>query len=314
MKTGNFRKFLFLSVLIAIITTMGCSATRDVYEVGSLAVDSVSDMILPDPKPLLKKKILVAPVINQADISSSLADEIKNECISYLSENDYLYVNSLNKWDDEDSDSLLKRYGVIMNPAHLKTAEKMGVNILFAVIVHPIEVTEIRSGIWPFRKDKYNILISVSINALDTMNGTLIVSEDITKNIEGGEVVPSENKKWKPGNELLRDEITSYVKKLCSRVIKDLEEKSWQSKLYTEGSSFVLKAGRDIGISESTVFELFKKGEPVMSYSGDKYYVFGDKIGEARVKSVSQDKAVLTVSADGEFKDAAYVSVKRDDD
>ena len=313
MKTGNFRKSFLLSVLIAITTTMGCSGTKDIYEVGTLAVNSVSDMILPDEKPLLKKKVLVTPVIDKAKISSSLSEEINKEFISCLSENEYFSVSSLDKWDDEEPDSLLEQYGAIINPAHLKSADKMGMNLVLAIIIHPIEVTEIRRGVWPFRKDVHNVQVSVSINALDTMNGTLIVNKSITKNVKGGEVNPAEDKNWKPGDDFLKKEITSFVKKLSSKVIEDLNSKPWKSKLYSDGDKFFLKAGRDAGITEGTVFEIYTKGEPIAAYSGEKYYVFGDKIGETRVKSLSRNEAVIAVSADGKYKDAAFVSVKKDD-
>ena len=314
MKTGNFRKFLLLAVLIAITTTMGCRATRDVYEVGSLAADSLTDMILPDPKPLLKKKILVVPVINKAEIDSSLADEINNRCIYNLNLNEYLSVSSINKWDDEAPGSLLERYGTVLNPEHLKSAEKMGVNLILGVIINPIEITEKRRGMWPVRKDTHNVLISVSIHALDTMNGALIINENITKNINGGKVNSSETKKWKPDKDVLNKKIFSYIEELCSKVTKDLQAKPWKSKVYTDGDNLVLRAGRDIGINKNTVFMLYRKGDPIMSYTGEKYYVFGERIGEVGVKSVSEDKTVLAVSGEGKFKDAAFVSIIRNDD
>ncbi len=314
MKTGDFRKLLILIVLIALISTLSCSAGRDVYEVSSIAVDSFSDLILPDEKPVLKKKILIAPVINKAGFSDLQAEEIKQDCISYLSKDKYLLITSVKKIGDGESVSLLKQYGTVTNPEYVKTAEEMGMNIFLTCIVNPIEVTEKRTGIWPLRKDSYKVLVSISINALDTVNGTYIVFEDRTANIKIKKEDTGAADKWIPDYNMLKSDISSVIKKLCSDVVEKLRKQHWESKVTVDNDNIVIQAGTDIGIKENTVFEVYKKGEPIESLYKDEYYTFGEKIGEAGIKSLSENKTVLAATINGDIKDAAFIRVKRSND
>ncbi len=312
MKTGYLRKLIILVMLIVLASTFGCSAGKDVYEVSSLAADSFSSLILPDKKPILKKKILIAPVINKAGISDAQAEEIKQDCISHLSRDKFLHITTLKKFDDNESVFLLKNYGPVINPEYVKTAEEKGMNIFFAYVIHPIDVTEKRTGIWPLRKDSYNVVISVSVHAIDTVNNTLICYEDKKTDINFDKSDVGENDNWTPDYSLFKNEISSMTKKLCSSVIEKLRKQPWQTKVHVEDGNIVLKAGRDIGINENTAFELYKKGDPVEAYYNAVYYTFGDKIGESVPKSVSEDRTVLAANID--LKDAFYIRVKRSDD
>ncbi|MGD9158803.1 MAG: hypothetical protein PVG39_10385 [Desulfobacteraceae bacterium] len=314
MKTGNIRRLLILVMLIVLISTFACSAGRDVYEVSSLAADSISNMIFPDNKPVLKKKILVTPVINKTGFSASQAEEIRQDCISYLSKDKYLIITSLKKWGDNDASSFLEQYGTVLNQAYAKAAEEMGMNILLACIIHPIEVTKKRTGVWPLRKDSYNVMISISINALDAVNGTLIVYNEKTENINFDVTDSGESNNWTPDYNMLRSEISSMTKKLCSSFVDRLRRQYWQSKVTVDSDNLVINAGKAIGINENTVFEVFKKGDRIDTLADGEYYIFGEKIGETRPRSISENKTVLAANINGELEDAAFVRVKRHND
>ena len=312
MKTGNLRKLLILTMLITMTSIFACSGVRDVYEVSTEAKKSITDLILPDDKPILKKKILITPVIDRAGISTSLSEQTRQECISYLSKDEYLVISTLKNWNDSESAFVQKEYGAVINPAYIKTAGEMGMNILLACIIHPLEITEKRTGIWPFRKDSHNVLVSVSINAVNTVDGTLLVYKDENENIDFGKVNEGENKEWVPDYNILKDEISSLIKKLCSTVIDRLRKIPWQSRADIDGDNLVIKAGKDIGIDQNTIFELYQKGSSYESFSGEEYYTLGKKIGETGIKTVSKNRAVLKGIKIGDYKDIIFVRAKRD--
>jgi len=314
MKTGNLRKFLILVILIALTSTFACSAGKDVYDVGSLAYDSFSNLIFSDDKPVLKKKILITPVINASGISSEQAEIIRQDCISYLSKDEYLFITTLKQWNDKIPPYVLKQYGRVINPAYAENANELGVNIIMACVIHPIEVTKTRTGIWPFRKDTHEALLSLSLNALDTVSGTHIIYDVKTADFKIDKINPNDKDAWAPYYDIIRDELTSMTEELCSSFSDKLRKIPWQSNIRKEGNNFMILGGRDIGVTENTLFELYKKGEPVDAMSDQKYEIFGAKIGETGVKYLSKDKTVLAAQIDGNYKDAAYVRVKRSDD
>ncbi len=313
MKTGYFRGSLILTMLIAAVFTLSCSGVRDVYEVSSEAANSITDLMLPDEKPVLKKKVLIAPVINRSDISSAVTEQIRKDCVAYLADDKYIVVNTFEKWNDTDPGFIQKEYGAVINPSYVKTAAEMGMNILMTCVIHPMEIDKKRTGIWPFRKDSHIIMLSMSINAVDTVNGTLVVFKNVNTTFKAGTVDPGDNEKWVPDYNMFIDEISSLTKELCSSVIEKLRKTAWQSPVSIDSDNLVIKAGKDVGIDDNTIFELYKKGEPLGSFSGEEYFGSGDKIGETGVKSVSVDRAVLAVDKNMDYKNTAYVRVKQVD-
>lgn len=298
MKAGIFRYLLVLFIPVLLAFTFGCGgAARDVYYVGGQAAKSIKGLVTPDAKPVLKKKILITPVINNSGIDNLQTDKIMQACVSYISEDEYLVVSTLQKYEDQDKAFLNKPYGAILNPAYVKKSGASGINILLACIIQPVEAVKARKGIWPYRKDTYKITLSVSINAVDTVNGTLVVFEDETIDFKSGLLNTGENDKWVPDSNLLQDKILDMTEELCSRAIEKLRKIPWQSEPVVEGDNYVIRSGRDIGINENTVFELFKKGEPAKSGASGQYFLLGEKTDETGIRSVADNSAVLNINA-----------------
>jgi len=313
MKAGIFRYLLILSIPALLAFTSACGgAARDVYYVGGQAAKSIKGLVTPDAKPVLKKKILITPVINNSGIDNLQTDQIMRDCVSYISEDEYLVVSTLEKYGDTDKAFLNKQYGAILNPAYVKKSGASGINILLACIIQPVEITKARKGIWPFRKDIRKITLTLSINAVDTVNGTLIVYEDETIDFKSGLINTGENDKWVPDSNLLQDKISDLTEELCSRAIDILRKVPWQSEPVVDGENYVIRSGRDIGINENTVFEMFKKGEPVKSGAGDQFFLLGEKIGETRVKSFAEDSAVLAINT--KSSEVSFIRVKQPED
>lgn len=311
MKSGIIRYLLILSILVLLLFISGCGgAARDVYYVGGQTAKSIKGLVTPDTKPVLKKKILITPVINNSGIDNLQTDQIMRNCISYISEDEYLVVSTLPKYEDREQAFLNKPYGAILSPAYVKKSGASGINILLACIIQPVEATKTKKGIWPYRKDTHQVTLSVSINAVDTVNGTLVVYEDETIDFKSGLINTGESDKWVPDSNQLQDKILAMIEDLCFRAIEKLRKIPWQSEPVVEGENYSIRSGRDIGVNENTIFELFKKGEPVKSGSGDQYYLLGEKIGETGVRSVDEASAVLDINA-GQKSEVSFIRVKQ---
>ncbi len=313
MKAGILRYLLILSIPVLLVFTSGCGgAASDVYYVGGETVKSIKRLVTPDAKPVLKKKILITPVINNSGIDNLQIDQIMRDCVSYISEDKYLVVSTLQKYENQDQAFLTKPYGAILNPAYVKKSGASGINILLACIIQPVEVTKARKGIWPYRKDTHKITLTVSINAVDTVNGTLVVYEDETIDFKYGLLNTGENDKWIPDGNLLQNKISDMTEELCSRALDILRKVPWQSEPVVEGDNYVIRSGKDVGMNENTVFELFKKGESTKSGAGEQYLLLGEKIGETNVRSVAENSAILNINA-GQ-SEVSFIRVKQPGD
>jgi len=311
MIKGLFRKLSVLVILLSLLSAFACSTVNEVYLAGAETVNLATDLIMPDEKPVLKKKVMVAPVINQTGINK-FDEKVRQILISNLAQDEFLLVSSLNKGNSSISNSKTLQYGIIIDSEQVKNAREMGANILVSCVFHSIESDIKRKGIWPLRENRRVIGISVSINAIDTINNTLVVSRNETLYVKTDEKDPDSFEKWKPDINLLEKEIPSVLEKLSSSITEKLRQYPWQSRIHmAENNKYVIKAGRNIGIDTSTVFELFTKGESIKSLTGEEYFILGEKIGEVGIKSVSQDVSTLAMTLNGN-SNAELIRVKRD--
>ena len=315
MTKGLFRKLSFAVIFLFSLTLFSCGTAKTVYKAGADTVTAAADLIIPDEKPVLKKKVLIAPIINQTGITNNIDEVIRQILLSRFGEDKYLLISKLDKDSNQAINPRTLQYGIVIDTEQVKKAQEAGMNILISCVFHPIESNVERKGIWPFRKNRRIIGISISINAVDTTNNTLAASVNESVYLKTGEINPDDSVEWKPDINLVREGIESVLDQLCDSVSNKLMHYPWQSKIYkSENNAYIIRAGQDIGIDKSTVFELYAKGEPIESYTGDEYFILGSKLGEAGVVSVSRDKTVLGINPDIEKDNSIEViRVKRPD-
>lgn len=313
MMNGLYKRLSFSLFFIFFLSLLGCGTAKTVYKAGADTVNAAADIITFADKPVLKKKVLVAPVINQSGIRGSIDEQISQKLISNLVEDKYLLVSRLARDSVENFNPRTLQYGIVIDNEQVLKAQEAGMNILLSCVIHPIELDIKRKGIWPFRKTRRMVGVSISVNAIDTTNKTLVVSKNDTVSLKTNEINPDDTVEWKPDMNLIEKGIDSVIEELSDLVSEKLAEYPWQSRVHkSESDSIVIKAGHDIGIDNNTVFELYSRGESIKSFTGDEYSILGNKLGEARVKSVSRDRTVLGISPGSDvFKNAEVIRVKR---
>ena len=314
MTNGLIKKLSVLLFFLFLLPLFACGTAKTVYRAGADTINAATDLITFADKPVLKKKVLVAPAINQTGIRRDLDEKIMQSLISYLGEDEYLLISRLDKGSDANFNPRTLQYGIVIDNEQVKKAQEYGMNILISCVLHPIELDIKRKGIWPFRKTRRIVDVSISVNAIDTTNNTLVVSKNETVSLKTDDINPDDTIEWKPDINLIESGINSVIEELSTLVLKKLTQHPWQSRVYkSESDAYVIKAGHDIGINEDTVFELYAKGETIGSFTGDEYSILGDKLGEVRAESVSKDRSVLRINPGNErFKNAEIIRAKRD--
>lgn len=313
MMNGLYKRLSVLLFFLFFLSLFGCGTAKTVYKAGADTVDAAIDLVTFADKPVLKKKVLVAPVINQSGIRGSIDEKIQQRLISYLVEDDFLLVSRLARGSDENFNPRTLQYGIVIDNEQVLKAQEIGMNILLSSVIHPIELDIKRKGIWPFRKTRRIVGVSITVNAIDTTNNTLVVSENDSVSLKTNEINPDDRVEWNPDMNLIEKGVDSVLEDLTHLISEKLSQYPWQSRLSKpENDSIVIKAGHDIGVDNDTVFELYSRGESIESFTGDEYSILGNKLGEARVRSVSKDRTVLGISPGSEvFKNAEVIRVKR---
>ncbi|MDD5205282.1 MAG: hypothetical protein PHS17_07660, partial [Desulfobacterales bacterium] len=180
------RVFLMLSCSVAfvvLLSTVGCGKAKSIYR--SISDENTRASVSTGPdRSGLKKRVLLVPFLNQAAISEKRMEEITSLFVSLLEKD----PNILLEKTTEPLPSTMKmrspQFGIVTDAGLAKKAEELGVNVLMTVVVNPYDVRLKRSGIWPFRKTKQEVDVSVVVNCLDLFNGTLFLSHSENEKLD----------------------------------------------------------------------------------------------------------------------------------
>lgn len=299
MERSYFTKLAIAALVFTFLSTTGCSALK-----------SITPGMSPGNKSALKKKVLIAPVINMAGLNDQKAAQLTETFVNLLKKDDSLSVTLLTGFKTSQSGVMSSERGVVTDPELIRKADEMGMNILVTNVLEPLNYTAKKRGIWPFRKLKGEYEVAMLVNAVDIINGTLIVSSRDIDRIKMGPV--PEGQKTPPpwGEEAMNDVLNDMQKGQASTLLDALSRQEWREKITLDGGKIKINGGADIGIAKGSVFEVFGRGEPIKSITGKEFYAQGMTIGEIRVTDVFEDHSFAVPLGDKIFENGQTILLK----
>jgi hypothetical protein len=321
-----------LSVLFFLmIQGSGCGTTEKVVKVTKKAYKSVTSS---DPK--LKKKVLVMPIMDQAGVGTEKIDQLTSLLVENLKKDGTLLVYRSESPLPTGVKMKSPKYGIVIDPDLAKSAEERGMNALVTCVLNPFEVhvdkpgiwplNKINLRIWPFDKIERNLDVSTVVNALDIINGTLFVTSLLSERIEIPEepedeeiliVQEAEEKTdddWRamvPEAEKTRV-IGQLLQDQADAIIDGLREKPWSGRILSaDRKNIVINAGRDVGLENDNIFEVFDRGDPIESVSGRALYLMGDKIGEIKIAQIKETYSSAVPLSGDRFRAGQIIKIKR---
>jgi hypothetical protein len=293
MNKGLVASWLRLAALLMVFFWAGCSTTTSIY----------GKVPFLGPRSDLKKRVLLMPIVNQSGLDQDRVEEMNADLIQHLSMEKDLIVKTATA---QPNPTLAIRrsplYGVVLNPGLTKMADEMGMNVLVATVMNPVEVYTKKTGFWFFKGVKREIEISIVVNAIDVVNGTLFLSNLESKRVK---ILPEEDLvTFEAGRSLAPEELDKIMSRLfkaqTSAITDNLKRHPWMGKILSVNSNeAIINAGADVGIREGMVFDVFGNGEPIKSFSGRTYYLRGEKEGEIEVVDLSEDRAQVVLLEGG---------------
>ena len=297
-------RIVFGFLPLFVVLTAGCATTHRIYS-----------SVLPE-KSGLKKRILVLPIFDQAALGESRIRSIESILISTLTKDGNVVVAAPSNPDAPSDKSKLTRYGIVIDPDQAKKASQMGMNVLITAFISPPDFSSKKGGVWPFRRVKHEAEMSMVVNAFDVITGTLFLSHIESRKVkaevdsfeeeqEGQASKPEINEK---GSEKALNQI---VEAQASAVSRASRGQPWSGRILSAGTQGVtLSAGKDVGLSVGTIFEVFGVGEPIKSADGTFLVPLGIKVGEVKVTEVMESEALAEPINDGLFSAGQVIRVK----
>lgn len=312
-----FSSNLFANILIFFLAFSGCGTTTSLYS--NIRNRSQDD---------LKKRILVLPVLNQAGFSQETVQEVGTRFKDLLEKEGKVVVLRGSLPASLAGSKGLSGVEMGVDPLVIKEAESMGADVLVSTIFHPLETRTRKVGIWPAMWTRRELVISISLSAIDVANKTILVSNVASKALKMHEpleeftLFEEGHERESTGNEV--EDPLSYVdekalEKALSRMMKAqasittdrLKDKPWTGRILSvDNDSIMINGGQDVGVLPGHVFDVFGEGETIRTASGNTYRVIGEKIGQIKVISVG-DRDALALPLDGSgFKAGEYIRLK----
>jgi hypothetical protein len=296
-----FRAFLALSILVL---ATGCSTTSSMVKSVKGTFKGKGDG--------LTKRIVVLPIIDQAGVGEARLSRLSDRLMKRLSGNSNVLVQKADHLKPSVVNLKSPKVGISLDPDVIKIAEEMNMNAVIMFVIPPFEINTKMKGIWPFRKPRRELEISLIVSAVDIMNGTLFFNNLVSekKVLPQAEPDMPETKEKIP-EDRLDDILDEMLEDQISDLLYGLRDQPWSGRILSgAGKNLIINAGQDVGLQEGKVFEVFARGEPINSVSGKSLFLLGPKIGEIKAVEVMDSYASAAPLAEGEFKAGQVIRVK----
>jgi len=315
MKACNTIRNLFLISLSAGILVSGCGTMKSLYKASSSALSAVPKKILPGHDPIFKKKVLLLPFLDQAGVGEESIKEITTKMVRRLREDPYLIVHESKTPISVTGELKSPQFGIVIDPQLAQRAEEMGMHVLITGILSPYELFTKKTGIWPFKKVKKEIEISLIVNVLDITNGTLYLSNIEQRKIKIAVEADEEElmEEWKFDIRLVSKDLDEILDEQAEAIRETLRQSPWTGRLVSvDGTRIMINAGKEVGIKDGILFEVFGEGESIRSSSGQTYYYLGPKMGEIKTTEAMEGYAAATVLSGDALKPGMVIRFKED--
>jgi len=287
-----------LVLLISLGTFWGCSTTHSLLK------------MIRSSEPVLAKRIKVVPFLDETHLGGNLGKTFTAEFIAKIRKIPSVILDEKPFDLSRPVNMKSPRFGIVTPKGLIRKAEERGLNILITGVVNPVDLTMKRTGIWPFRKNTHFYKISVVVNLIDVSTGAVLFTRLESKTFSGSEEEYTDNEKEFMA-ELIKDHLPEILKKQVSAVTDVLEGIPWIGKvLSAEDNTIRVNGGRDVGIKEGYVFQVFSYGKWIKSMSGRPYPIRSEKVGEIEIVSVGEHEAVARPLSGGPFTIGQVILLK----
>jgi hypothetical protein len=308
-----------LIVLLCLLLLAGsCGFSKSVYESVSESVSDSYDSVFSD-SPVLKKRVLVLPFLDQAGLGPEKVNEFTDVFLSLLNKGGDYLIQKADAAPNPRVRSRVPEFGIVADPDQVKRASEMGMNVMITVVLSPEDASTRKKGIWPFRKVVADVEIPMIVNAYDVVNGTLLLtnleSAKIETSVEEFDEFFDENPgklKYELDPEEVNKAWAGILERQAAALNKRLKAQPWMGRvLSVDTAGAVVNAGKDVGLKEGAVFEVLGEAETIQSASGKPVALMGPRIAELKVKEIDERRALATPLSDAKLQAGQIIRIKR---
>lgn len=173
-----------------------------------------------------------------------------------------------------------------------------GLNYVVVGTLSDSRLTDEKTGFWLWKDTRYKIRAVLRVEVIDSATGTKTLDETLT-----GETVIDElrHQQLLDGGPLPFSEIEPILNQLLPeagyRLCAAIRPQPWQGFIVgADERRITISSGSTVGLSSGRTLEVYGSGRVVEGGDGRRFVRPGDRLGEARISSVSPDQAEAVLS------------------
>ena len=289
-------------ILCCLFLLVACSTTQ-----------TLKKTIMPNNGPFLKKRVLLVPIMVQADMDQEKITRLNEMLFALLEKDARMIVQRMDGLGLSDETIELLQTGAVLDPVQTKKFETLGINVILTAVLRPIDIVTQKSGFLFFRKEKSEAVISMMLNALDITTNTLLATNLESEKIKLSTVIPEDQETRNEIDDARLDQaLSSVLDDLVQYTSDILGLKPWLGRLsMTQDATLRINGGSDIGVLKGRVFEVFGEGEPIRDFKGSAQFTFGPEVGEIKTVEVMSDYSIAVPLSGESFKNGPVIRIKR---
>ena len=260
-----------------------------------------------------RKKVMLMPAADLTGIpSDESADNISEGLGKILGKTGFFNLYHQNKTEG------FRPFepGEPIDPELVREAKEMGMNAIIFETLNPVEINQIKAGIWPFRRKARRFTVSMNVDILDVNRGTIILSKEVadTTTFSDEEARGEEEKSTSTETKkmALKACLPDLLKKAAKTATHSLNGQVWTGSIVSaDNKGIIINAGRDVGLRQGIVFEVFGEGDPITSFKGQTYRLPGPKVGEIRIVGIKSRHSSAEPINGTAFKSGQIIKIKQ---
>jgi len=299
-------------VLLLIWALAGCSAAKKTADAVVETSSDVVDWVLPGGRPDLRQTVaLIGVESTLPPVQAGFADHfrqalpgfLKKDCAEAVIDEAAAAV----KTPPRLPSGLLDGYALAV------LGRQRGVNFFLIGTLVDVRVTDEPKGFWLWKDTRYSIQTVVRLELVDSATGAKILDDTSRTETEIDSLKYEEIEQFK--NIQLADltpAITTLFRKGGKLVCTAMHSLPWQGFVVAaERARITLSAGSRAGLSAGRTLEVFSIGPVFTSKDGQRFLSVGDKVGEATLTTVLEDRAEAAFGGWERLKEGGTVQVKK---
>jgi hypothetical protein len=188
-----------------------------------------------------------------------------------------------------------------------------GVNFFLIGTLVDVRVKDELKGFWLWKDTRYTIQTVLRLELVDSATGAKILDDTSRTETEIDSLKYEEIEQFK--NIQLADltpAITTLFRKGGKLVCTAMHSLPWQGFVVAaERGLITLSAGSRAGLSGGRMLEVFNIGPVFTSKDGQRFLSVGEKVGEATLTTVDEDRAEAAFGGWERLKEGGTVQVKK---